>query len=239
MADVNQGLRWHYEPGRIEVGVDEAGRGCLAGPVFAAAVVWPTKEDGSLDPKLLRLVRDSKTLSAGQRDRARAFVEATAIAWAVASASADEIDRINILRASHLAMHRALDLLHGVRPESGYAEFRPLPSSTAAVEFVLVDGDRFDAYLSPRESGTFVPHACFTNGDGHYLAIAAASVLAKTHRDAYVVEHLHPRFPQYGWDRSKCYGTAAHLGGLERHGVCEEHRRSFAPVKQAELAHKD
>lgn len=240
MAEAKGPLRWHYEPGRVEAGVDEAGRGCLAGPVFAAAVVWPAiSRAEDLDPKLLRLVRDSKTLSSGQRDRSRAFVEETAVAWAVASASAEEIDRLNILRASQLAMRRALDLLHHdvQQDECSYTRCRPLPDATSAVEFVLVDGDRFDTtYISPRGQGAFVPHACFTNGDGRFLAIAAASVLAKTHRDAYVVEQLHPRFPQYGWDKSKCYGTAAHLGGLERHGTCVEHRRSFAPVRHAEHA---
>lgn len=211
-----------YEPGRIEAGVDEAGRGCLAGPVFAAAVVWPSDE-APADPQLLGLVRDSKTLTARQRARARAFVEGTAVAWAVASASVEEIERLNILRAAHLAMRRALDMLHG---ESS-ACCRPLPTDRQ-VEFVLVDGDRFEPYLG---SSGFVPHACFPNGDGRFMAIAAASILAKTHRDTYVALHMHPLHPQYGWDRNKCYGTAEHMRSLKHHGPCDEHRRSFAPVR--------
>ena len=260
-----QALAWCYEPGRVEAGVDEAGRGCLAGPVYAAAVVWPSAEqrpDVAADPRLA-LVRDSKTLSPAQRERARAFVEASAVAYAVASASAAEIDRINILRASHRAMHRALDLLL-LPPTPTPTDSTESTDSLAArggaaldhrgVEFIIADGDRFKVYLrpgpaSPRnawnawnalnasdassdDQSGFVPHACFPGGDNRFLAIAAASVLAKTHRDAHVRAVLHAAHPQYGFDVSKGYGTAAHLQALERHGPCPEHRRSFGPVRR-------
>ncbi len=237
-------LAWCYSPGRVEAGVDEAGRGCLAGPVFAAAVVWPSAEerpDVAADPRLA-IVRDSKTLSPAQRARAREFVESSAVSWAVGSASADEIDRVNILHASHRAMHRALDLLHRPAPAPAPAPAQPpapAPALSAcggraavAVDFVIADGDRFDAYISPT-SDCFVPHACFPSGDDRFLAIAAASVLAKTYRDAYVCGALHPRFPMYRWDESKGYGTAAHMRALDEHGPCAEHRRSFAPVARA------
>ena len=223
-------LEWFYEPGRVEAGVDEAGRGCLAGPVVAAAVIWAsaeTRPDVVAD-KRLKLVRDSKTLSAAQRMKAREFIQSSAVAWAVASASVGEIDDLNILRASHRAMHRALDLLHGVGSPTD-CEVSAHGGDATAVEFVLADGDRFDSYMSPTE---FVPHACFTSGDNRYLAIAAASILAKTYRDEYVCNTLHARFPLYGWDSSKGYGTAAHMQALEQHGACEQHRRSFAPVSR-------
>jgi ribonuclease HII len=264
IARAAQALEWCYRAGQIEAGLDEAGRGCLAGPVFAAAVVWPSaaaRPDVAADPRL-RLVRDSKTLSPAQRERAREFVEHAAVAFAVGSASAQEIDRINILHASHRAMHRALDLLHEPlplplpppppeqpqQPEPGDGRRTPRPPrppeprlaarggealGARGVEFLVVDGDRFDAYIAPGPDGErrgFVPHACFPGGDGRFLAVAAASVLAKTYRDAYVRTTLHPRHPQYGWDESKGYGTAKHMAALELHGACDEHRRSFAPV---------
>jgi ribonuclease HII len=216
-------LEWFLHPGRVEVGVDEAGRGCLAGPVFAAAVVWPapgTERAASAlsRPAELALVRDSKRLSAAQRRRAAEFVREHAVAWSVASCSAAEVDRLNILRASQAAMHKALDAVFA----STSCEPEP--------EAILVDGSVFRAYISQR-SDAFVPHACIVGGDNQYLSIAAASILAKKHRDAHVVEDMHPRHPQYSWERNKAYGTAEHMQAMRVHGLSPEHRLSFAPCR--------
>lgn len=183
-----------HMPGRREAGCDEAGRGCLAGPVFAAAVILP---NDFFHPWL----NDSKQLTEHQRDALRAVIEREAGAWAVAPLGAGEIDRLNILKASLTAMHRALDGL-SVRPE-----------------FVLVDGNRFFPY-----PGT--PHLCVVKGDGKYAAIAAASVLAKTHRDEFMLR-LDAEFPQYSWRANKGYPTLAHREAIRRHGVSPYHRRSF------------
>ncbi|TNE48780.1 MAG: ribonuclease HII [Bacteroidetes bacterium] len=183
-----------YEPGRLEAGCDEAGRGCLAGPVSAAAVILP--EDFAHP-----LLNDSKQLSAARRALLREVIESEALAWAVAFATPAEIDRINILQASYLAMHRALDSL----------KTRPA--------FILVDGNRFRAYAA-------VPHVCVVKGDGKYMSIAAASVLAKTHRDA-AMDQLADAFPEYDWLSNKGYPTAAHREAIRRHGPTPHHRRSF------------
>lgn len=180
--------------GRQEAGCDEAGRGCLAGPVYAAAVILP---DGFSHPWL----NDSKQLTEAQRDQVRTIVENQAVAWAVASVSAEEIDRINILRASILAMHRALDQL-AVRPGA-----------------VIVDGNRFTPYAN-------IPWTTFVKGDGRFANIAAASVLAKTHRDA-EMRRLHELYPQYGWDVNKGYPTRAHRDAIAAYGPSPVHRRSF------------
>jgi ribonuclease HII len=201
--------------------VDEAGRGCLAGPVYAAAVVWGASDareaELRADP-LMRLVRDSKKLSAAQRERARAFIEREALAFGVGCVSAAEVDRINVLRASMKAMRNALD---DMRARGG-----------PEVDAIIVDGDRFEGYVSPE--GELVPYACVVDGDAQFLSVAAASVLAKTHRDRHVIETMHPLFPHYGWDRSKCYGTAAHYAAIKEHGTCVEHRRSFGRRPAAE-----
>jgi len=178
----------------IEAGCDEAGRGCLAGPVFAAAVILPKD---FYHP----LLNDSKQLSENQRDTLRYVVEKEALFWSVASVNPEEIDRINILKASFLAMHRALD---------GFPE---------VPEFILVDGNRFVRY---RE----VPHACIIKGDGKYASIAAASVLAKTYRDAYMQE-MHVQHPQYNWQSNKGYPTMAHREAIRQHGITVFHRRTF------------
>ena len=178
----------------IEAGCDEAGRGCLAGPVFAAAVILP---DNFSD----ELLNDSKQLSEKQRAGLRPVIEREALAWAVASVDNHEIDKINILNASILAMHRALDQLK-VRP--GH---------------IIVDGNRFKKYRD-------IPHLCIVKGDGKYMSIAAASVLAKTHRDEYM-ENLHALFPVYNWKKNKGYPTQEHRKGIEQAGVTEFHRTSF------------
>ena len=178
----------------LEAGCDEAGRGCLAGPVFAAAVILPPKFH-------CVLLNDSKQLTARQRDALRPLIEQQAVAWAVARVEAAEIDRINILNASILAMHRALEQLV------------PQP------QHVIVDGNRFKPYGS-------VPYHVIVKGDGKYLSIAAASVLAKTYRDD-CMRQLAQQYPQYAWDDNKGYPTAAHRQALERYGPTPLHRRSF------------
>ena len=178
----------------IEAGCDEAGRGCLAGAVYAAAVILPRDfRDGRLN--------DSKQLTERQRYALREVIEREAVAWAVGVVSPQEIDEVNILRASILAMHRALDGL-SVRPQH-----------------VLVDGNRFTPYHD-------VPHTTVVKGDGKYLSIAAASILAKTYRDDYMLR-LHGEFPAYGWDRNKGYPTRQHREAIARYGTTPYHRLTF------------
>lgn len=178
----------------IEAGCDEAGRGCLAGPVFAAAVILPKKFKNAL-------LNDSKKLNEAQRKYLRPIIEENAIVFAVAQVSAEEIDKINILNASFLAMHRALDQLM-VIPES-----------------LLIDGNRFTKYKD-------IPHHCIIEGDGKYMSIAAASILAKTYRDDYM-EELHDSFPHYDWKSNKAYATLKHREAIIAHGITEHHRKSF------------
>lgn len=177
-----------------EAGVDEAGRGCLAGPVFAAAVILPPDFK---DPEL----NDSKKLNATKRLRLRTKIEKEAIAWAVCAVEAMEIDQINILQASVKAMHLAIESL----------QLTP--------GFISVDGNYFKPFGS-------IPHKTFVKGDGKFMHIAAASVLAKTHRDAYM-EMLHQKFPQYEWKNNKGYGSARHIAAINEFGYCPEHRKSF------------
>lgn len=187
----------------VEAGCDEAGRGCLAGPVFAAAVILPPdcRCDG---------LNDSKQLSERQREHLRIEIEREALAYAVASCSPEEIDRFNILRASIEAMHRALRALSR------------LP------QHILVDGNRFLSYED-------IPHTCVIGGDGRYMPIAAASILAKTYRDDYMRE-LDLLFPQYGWSRNKGYPTRAHRDAIRLYGITPHHRKSFAlPGRQLTL----
>ena len=188
--------------GRVEAGCDEAGRGCLAGPVTAAAVILPPNFSNEL-------LNDSKQLTERQRDRLRPIIEREALAWAVAMVSPQEIDRMNILRASITAMHRALDQL-SVRPEA-----------------ILVDGNRFYPYHD-------IPHTTIVKGDGKLMSIAAASVLAKTHRDE-LMRHLDEEFPQYGWAKNKGYPTPDHRAAIAAHGVSPHHRRTFQLLPQPTL----
>jgi ribonuclease HII len=177
-----------------EAGCDEAGRGCLAGPVFAAAVILPGKFRHPL-------LNDSKQLSEGERELLREVIVKEAEAWSVASVEHDEIDRINILQASILAMHKALDGL------------------TAKPGLILVDGNRFKPY-------PWTPHRTFVKGDARFASIAAASILAKTHRDDHM-KALHISHPQYGWDSNKGYPTLQHREALRTHGPSPFHRLSF------------
>lgn len=187
-------LQPYLVEGRIEAGCDEAGRGCLAGPVTAAAVILPADfRDGTLN--------DSKRLTERQRDALRVVIEREAVAWAVAFVPPREIDKMNILQASLLAMRRAVDQLT-TRPEA-----------------LLIDGNRFTPYPG-------IPHTCIVKGDGKMMSIAAASVLAKTHRDEYM-RRLAADYPQYGWDVNKGYPTAAHRAAIARYGATEHHRATF------------
>lgn len=186
----------------LEAGCDEAGRGCLAGSVFAAAVIFPPDYSNSE-------LNDSKQLTARKRYALREVICRDALAWAVASVEPEEIDRINILNASILAMHRALDLL------------------TLRPGFIIVDGNRFKPYGD-------VPHCTIVKGDGKYLSIAAASILAKTCRDDYMLR-LHEQYPWYGWDRNAGYPTKLHREGILSHGLTPYHRRSFGGLGEAQL----
>ena len=187
-------LKLNYQETLLEAGCDEAGRGCYAGPVFAAAVILPP---GFSHP----LLNDSKQLTKEIRNELRIVIENEALAYAVASVDNEEIDRINILKASFKAMHLALDQL------------------SKSPELLLIDGNRFTPYKN-------IPHHCIIQGDGIYMSIAAASVLAKTYRDQYMLE-LHKEFPHYGWNTNKGYGTPVHRKALEEHGMCKYHRRSW------------
>jgi len=184
----------YFDKTSIEAGCDEAGRGCLAGPVYAAAVILPKNFKN-------KLLDDSKKLTDKQRKLLRPIIEKEAIAWAVGIVSAQEIDEINILNASFLAMHRAIDQLK-TKPES-----------------LLIDGNRFKKYKN-------IPHTCIIQGDGKYLSIAAASILAKTYRDDHMDE-LHEQFPHYDWIKNKAYGTVKHRDAILKNGICEHHRISF------------
>ncbi len=195
-------LEKHYYEGKIEAGCDEAGRGCLAGSVYAAAVILP---DGYDNPSL----NDSKQLSAAKRKRLRDEIVRDAQAWAVGVVTPEEIDHINILRASILAMHRALDQLQ-VRPEA-----------------IIVDGNRFQPYRD-------LPYTTIVKGDGKYQAIAAASILAKTYRDEYM-ERLAQEFPRYGWQSNKGYPTPQHREAIRQYGVTPYHRKSFDLLGSQEL----
>jgi ribonuclease HII len=187
-------LQRFYQEEFVEAGCDEAGRGCYAGPVFAAAVILPKD---FYHP----LLNDSKQVKEGDRNELRIFIEERALAWQVAKVDHDEIDKINILKASFKAMHLAINGL----------KQRP--------ELLLIDGNRFTKYKR-------VPHQCIVKGDSLYASIAAASILAKTWRDEYM-RKLHREFPHYRWDSNKGYGTREHRDAIGQYGLCKYHRRSF------------
>ena len=187
-------LKPFYQEELIEAGCDEAGRGCLAGPVFAAAVILPVNFNHPL-------LNDSKQVTEKNRNELRFIIEESALAFAVASIDNNEIDKINILKASFKAMHLAIDKL------------------IKKPQLLLIDGNRFYTYKK-------LPHHCIIKGDSIYTSIAAASILAKTYRDDYMLK-LHKKFPQYAWDNNKGYGTLKHRRAIEQHGQCEYHRKSF------------
>lgn len=187
-------LQIFFDKDKVEAGCDEAGRGCLAGPVFAAAVILP-KDFKS------ELLNDSKQLNEKKRYELRTIIEKEAIAWAVGQVSVKEIEEINILRAAFLSMHRAVDQLK-IRPES-----------------LLIDGNRFTPYPD-------IPHICVVKGDAKFMAIAAASILAKTYRDDYMLA-IAKDFPDYDWARNKGYPTKKHRAAIARVGACIHHRSTF------------
>jgi ribonuclease HII len=196
-------LASHYYTGKVEAGCDEAGRGCLAGSVYAAAVIFP--EDYQNDE-----LNDSKQLTDKRRKQLREIIQRDAIAWAVGIVTPEEIDRINILNASILAMHRALDQLQ-VRPEA-----------------VIVDGNRFKPYQQ-------LPYSTIVKGDGKYLSIAAASILAKTYRDDYMDE-LAKEYPQYDWLSNKGYPTKKHREAIRQYGITPYHRKTFNMLGDGQLS---
>ncbi|CAG0963008.1 MAG: ribonuclease HII [Bacteroidetes bacterium] len=191
-----------YNKNLLEAGCDEAGRGCLAGPVFAAAVILPNHF-------ICKGLNDSKKISEKERDTLRLYIEKKALAWAVAKVDNNEIDKINILNASIKAMHLALAKLK-VKPE-----------------YIIVDGNRFKAYKN-------IPHTCIVKGDGKYMNIAAASILAKTHRDEFMLKQ-HKKFPQYGWDKNKGYPTKIHREAIKVYGQTHLHRKSFRLLAEPQL----
>ena len=184
----------YYKEGIIEAGCDEAGRGCLAGPVYAAAVILPPDYHNDL-------LNDSKQLSEKKRDQLRSIIERDAVSWAVGIVDNQEIDQINILNASILAMHRALDQL------------------TVCPQEIIVDGNRFKPYRD-------IPHTTIVKGDGKYMSIAAASILAKTHRDECMLA-LHQQYPQYHWDSNKGYPAPVHRQAIRLHGTTPYQRLTF------------
>ncbi len=195
-------LKNYYEQGRVEAGCDEAGRGCLAGSVYAAAVILPPDYHNER-------LNDSKKLTARQRYALRQNIERDAVAWAVGVVTPQEIDQINILNASILAMHRALDQLQ-VRPEA-----------------IIVDGNRFKPYRD-------LPHTTIVKGDGKYLSIAAASILAKTYRDDEMIR-LAQEYPDYDWQHNMGYPTRKHREAIRQHGITPYHRRTFNLLGSEEL----
>ncbi|MCZ4695681.1 ribonuclease HII [Ancylomarina euxinus] len=188
------GLLLAFDKNKVEAGCDEAGRGCLAGPVVAAAVILPSKFKNAI-------LDDSKKLSEKNRYALREIIEKEALAWAIGIVGPEEIDKINILNASFLAMHRAIDQLK-LKPEQ-----------------LLIDGNRFNPYNN-------TPHHCIIKGDGKYLAIAAASILAKTYRDDLMLE-LHEKYPIYDWNSNKGYPTKKHRLAIREHGNTPHHRKTF------------
>lgn len=196
-------LKNTYYINKVEAGCDEAGRGCLAGSVYAAAVILPPDYKNEL-------LNDSKQLSEKKRYLLRSMIEKDALAWAVGVVTAEEIDKINILNASILAMHRALDALK-VRPEA-----------------IIIDGNRFKPYQD-------VPYTTIVKGDGKYLSIAAASILAKTYRDDYM-QLIAEEFPQYDWKSNKGYPTKKHRAAIKEFGISPYHRKSFTLLPPEELS---
>jgi ribonuclease HII len=206
-------LASHFYSGKVEAGCDEAGRGCLAGSVYAAAVIFP--EDYQNEE-----LNDSKQLTDRRRKQLREIIQRDATAWAVGIVTPDEIDKINILNASILAMHRALDQLM-VRPEA-----------------IIVDGNRFKPYHEPltaNPSPVIIPHTTIVKGDGKYLSIAAASILAKTYRDDYMDE-LAKEYPQYDWTSNKGYPTKKHREAIREYGITPFHRKSFNMLGDGQLS---
>lgn len=201
----------------VEVGVDEAGRGPLAFDVVSAAVIMPSEYDE--DDEMVKQIKDSKKVSAKKREKLAEYIKHKAIAYGIGISTVDEIDTINILKATYKAMHRALDQVYAKKP----------------FDMIRVDGNAFAAYIPPSDDASWVKFECVIDGDNNYLNIAAASILAKTYRDS-VVKKLAEERPdldeKYCFSKNMGYGTAKHMEGLRKHGPCEYHRKSYAPVQR-------
>ena len=201
-------LEPYFKPDCVEAGCDEAGRGCLAGPVYAAAVILPP-DIGERNSALAQALNDSKQLTEKRRAALRGIIEQEALAWAVVAVDNKEIDKLNILRSSITAMHRALDKLQ-LRPEN-----------------IIVDGNRFYPYGD-------TPYTTIVKGDAKYMSIAAASILAKTHRDEYMLA-IHKEYPQYKWDSNKGYPSPSHRAAIREHGATPYHRMTFSLLGTPQL----
>lgn len=208
-------LNDYYDEELMEVGLDEVARGCLAGPVFAAAVIWPKSfEDIVSDNyELYNSIRDSKKLSHSRRNVLRNYIEENAIDFSVAYEDNTTIDKINILNATYKTMHKALDNLN-VTPDS-----------------IIVDGNKFKPYYIKTENNNIelIPHKCFEKGDSKYISIAAASILAKVYHDEYIENLVNndPLLEKYGWKSNMCYGTSEHIQAIKEYGLTQYHRKTF------------
>lgn len=203
-------MKQFYEENKLEVGIDEVARGCLAGRVYTAAVIWPPNlEDEEIHP----LLRDSKKLSRKQRETVKEYIEDTAIDFSIGYESPENIDKYNILNATHMAMHNAIRNLN-VEPES-----------------IIADGNMFKPYYNNDKD--LIPHRCFVGGDNKYASIAAASILAKVYHDNYIDElcDQNPELEKYGWRSNMCYGTKEHIDAISKHGLSKFHRKTFGICK--------
>ena len=207
-------LKQYLDETKIEVGIDEAGRGCLFGPVTVGAVIWPN-EDPLLDNKEPPIIKDSKKVSEKKRNILRNYIEENAIAWSVQFIDHEEIDKTNILKATMKGMHQCID---DIRKQ-------------LELDTILVDGDKFTNYLN--EDFDYVNHECVIGGDNTYKSIAAASILAKTHRDNYIYELVkeRPELENYALHKNKGYGTKIHMDAVKQYGPVEGHRLSFKPCQ--------
>ena len=205
-------LNQYLDETKIEVGIDEAGRGCLFGPVCVGAVVWPN-QDPLFNGKEPPIIKDSKKVSEKKRNILREYIEENAIAWSVQFISHEEIDQTNILKATMKGMHRCIDDIR----------------QNCSIDTILVDGNHFKIYTD--EDLNYIDHKCVISGDNTYKSIAAGSILAKTHRDNYIYELVkdQPDLEKYGLHKHKGYGTKIHMDALKEYGVIEGHRRSFKP----------
>lgn len=203
-------LELYYSSNTVEAGIDEVGRGCLAGPVYAAAVILPKDIDDSPE---YEIIKDSKKLSAKKRESLTTFIKEKALAYGIGIVDSTEIDEINILQASYKAMHRALDKL------------------SIIPDHIIVDGNRFVPYLS--NEGDFVAHQCVPGGDNIYMSIAAASIIAKYHRDEYMINLAKNKdFEKYAWEKNKGYGTKEHRDAIVKFGISKFHRTTFGICKR-------
>ena len=204
-------MKTYYSDDLLEAGIDEVARGCLAGPVYTSAVIWPKEVD---DIDNAPIIRDSKKLSKRRRLILRDYILENAIDYSIASSDNITIDKVNILNATYLAMHKAIKKLN-VEPE-----------------FLLVDGNKFEPYFT--EKNEIIPHKCFVGGDNNYIPIACASILAKVYHDEYIekIVNDNPELEIYNWRSNMCYGTEEHLNAIKEHGISKYHRKTFGICRQ-------